>query len=48
MIKEYETPVVEFFLMEKDEVICNSLDPDETPIVPAIPGTDPDETPIVP
>lgn len=48
MIKEYKTPVVELFLMEETDIICNSLDPNETPIIPAIPGTDPDESPIVP
>ena len=35
MLKEYKTPEVEFLLMETADVICNSLDPDETPIIPA-------------
>ena len=48
MVKEYKTPVVELLFIEGTSILCTSLDPDETPIIPTIPGTDMDETPIIP
>lgn len=35
MIEKYKTPVMELFLIEKADIICNSLDSDEAPIIPA-------------